>query len=103
MPGVKDWISKSSGNLKAARKLIDDDETLDLAAYATQQSAEKALKAYLIFKHQSVPKTHDVTKLLENCRAFDCTFDQLRHYAEILLPYAIYTRYPDDRFNIRLC
>jgi HEPN domain-containing protein len=101
MPGVKDWIVKASSNLKAARKLIkDDDDTLDLAAYSTQQSAEKALKAYLIFKQQSLPRTHDLDKLLMDCMKHDSTFDCLRAAAEVLSPYATYTRYPDDRFNI---
>jgi HEPN domain-containing protein len=101
MPGVKDWIAKSEGDLRAARKLIkEDDFTLDSAAYSTQQSAEKALKAYIIFKQQPIPKTHDLEKLLENCLQYDSTFDQLRKYAEILSPFATYTRYPDDRFHI---
>ncbi len=101
MPGVKDWIVKASGNLRAARKLIkEDDETLDLAAYATQQSAEKAFKAYLIFKKQTVIKTHDLEKLLVICMGLDQTFDRLQNEAAMLSPYATYTRYPDDRFNI---
>jgi Uncharacterized conserved protein related to C-terminal domain of eukaryotic chaperone, SACSIN len=100
MPGVKDWIKKASGNLKSAKNLQHDDETLDFAAYATQQSAEKALKAYLVFKGQAIPRTHDLTKLLIECSTFDSTFDHLRKSAATLSPYAMYTRYPDDRFAI---
>lgn len=101
MPGAKDWIAKASGDLKSSRKLIkDDDETLDSAAYFTQQSAEKAFKAYLVFKQQPVPRTHDLEKLLMGCIKHDSTFDRLREDAELLSPYATYTRYPDDRFNI---
>lgn len=101
MPGVKDWVTKALGNLKAARKLIkDDDDTLDSAAYFTQQSVEKALKAYLIFKQQSIPRTHDLEKLLMECIKHDSTFEKLRDDTEVLSPYATYTRYPDDRFNI---
>ncbi len=104
MPQVNewlDWIDKASGDLKSARKLMkDDDETLHNAAYFTQQAAEKALKAYLVFKHQSVIRTHDLEKLLMNCMKLDSTFNQLRAYTEILSPFATYTRYPDDRFDI---
>ena len=101
MPGLKDWIAKASGELKAAKKLIkDDDETLDSAAYFSQQSAEKAVKAYLVFKQQPVPRTYDLEKLLINCIEHDNAFNQLREDAEILSPYATYTRYPDDRFSI---
>lgn len=101
MPGVKDWIAKASGDLKSSKKLIkDDDDTLDMAVYCTQQSAEKALKAYLIFKGQPVLKTHDLGKLLMTCTKYDSSFELLRKEAEALLPYAVYTRYPDDRFYI---
>ena len=101
MPGVKDWILKATGNLQAAKKLIKgDDLTLDLAAYATQQSSEKTLKAFLIFKGQRVLKTHDLEKLLEECVKFDETFASLKTEAEALTPYATYTRYPDDYFDI---
>ncbi|HLB93851.1 MAG TPA: HEPN domain-containing protein [Candidatus Babeliales bacterium] len=101
MPGVNDWIIKATNDLHAAKKLIkDDDITLDMTAYATQQSAEKALKAYLIFKQQVVPRTHDLEKLLVECIKHDYIFDQLRSETKFLSPYATYTRYPDDRFNI---
>lgn len=101
MPGVRDWIAKAAGDLKSSKKLIkDDDDTLDSAAYFTQQSAEKALKAYLIFHQQPIPRTHDLEKLLKDCIKHDASFDKLRECAEFLAPYATYTRYPDDRFNI---
>lgn len=101
MPGIKDWTAKASGNLQAAKKLITgDDNTLDFAAYATQQSAEKALKAFLVFKAQPIPKTHDLEKLLLTCTKFDASFQALRPDIRKLLPYATYTRYPDDYFEI---
>ena len=101
MPGVNDWITKAMGDLRSSRKLIkDDNETLDTAAYHTQQCAEKSLKAFLIFKGQKVPKTHDLETLLEYCLDHDQTFAQLRNGTEALSSYATYTRYPDDCFDI---
>ena len=101
MPEVKDWINKANTDLKSAKKLIkEDDDTLDSAAYFTQQAAEKALKTYLVFKQKPILKTHDLEKLLIICMADDPSFNQLRKEAELLSPYATYTRYPDDRFNI---
>lgn len=101
MPGIRDWIVKASGNLSASKKLLaGDDSTLDFAAYATQQSAEKALKAFLVFKAQPIPKTHDLEKLLLTCAKFDESFLMLRYEIMRLLPYATYTRYPDDYFDI---
>lgn len=101
MPGVNDWLAKATSDLKSSRKLIkDDDETLDSAAYFTQQSTEKALKSYLIFKKQPIPRTHDLEKLLANCMKFDSSFNNLLEDSLVLSPFAVYSRYPDDRFFI---
>lgn len=100
MPGVSDWIKKSMGNLKAAKNLLDDDDTLDSAAYLSQQSAEKALKAYIIFKGVAPLRTHDLEKLLVVCQHWDSSLQSLQLATAILSPYATYTRYPDDRFSI---
>lgn len=35
MPGIKDWLRKSLGDVKLATKAIGDDETLDPAIYLT--------------------------------------------------------------------
>ena len=78
----------------------DDDETLDSAAYFTQQSAEKALKAYLLFKQQAVPRTHDLERLLNDCKKYDGMFGRLQEEVELLAPFATYARYSDDRFDI---
>lgn len=63
MPGVKDWLKKASSDLKASKKLSDDDETLDCSVFHTHQCAEKAFKAFKAFivsVHQAIPKTHDL-------------------------------------------
>lgn len=95
------WLAKVLSDLKSAEKLrTGDDETLDTASYHTQQCAEKALKAFLDFKNQHIPYTHDLQRLLELCAKHDKTFEALQSYALDLIPYATYSRYPDDRFFI---
>jgi len=100
MPGLKDWLAKASGDLKAAKILSCDTDLLDIAAYLTQQCAEKALKAYLVFCHQVIPKTHNLKFLVEQCSKRDSAFQQLLNDALTLDPYGSYSRYPDDRFSI---
>ena len=78
----------------------DDDETLDTAAYHTQQCVEKTLKAFLVFNQRVPPRTHDLEKLLELCVAFDASLKALADEVITLIPYAIYSRYPDDYFEI---
>ncbi|MFA6527497.1 MAG: HEPN domain-containing protein [Candidatus Babeliales bacterium] len=95
------WLNKALGDLKSAKKLSkEDDETLDTAAYHTQQCAEKALKAFLIFNHHAPKKTHDLEKLLELCTKYDSSLLQLADDVIMLIPYATYTRYPDDYFTV---
>jgi HEPN domain-containing protein len=101
MHGPEAWLAKAVSDLISAKKLSrDDDDTLDTAVYHTQQCAEKSLKAYLCLKNQVIPKTHDLEKLLELCYSHDISFKNLLNDAVDLLPYATYSRYPDDRFYI---
>ena len=101
MPEHKNWLIKARSDLRSAKKLFkDDDETLDTAAYHTQQCVEKALKAYLVFNNRIPPKTHDLEKLLELCTIHDQSLKALSDEVITLIPYAIYSRYPDDYFEI---
>lgn len=101
MPEHNAWLYKALSDLRSAEKLFkDDDETLDTAAYHTQQCVEKALKAFLLFNHKNPPKTHDLEKLLELCVIFDSTLRALSDDIISLIPYATYSRYPDDYFEI---
>lgn len=101
MTGHNAWLTKALSDLKSAKKLrMGDDETLDTASYHTQQCAEKALKAFLAFQNQHIPYTHDLQRLLELCTKHDKTFETLLSDALDLIPYATYSRYPDDRFFI---
>lgn len=101
MPEHNAWLYKALSDLRSAEKLFkDDDETLDTAAYHTQQCVEKVLKAFLLFNHKNPPKTHDLEKLLELCVIFDSTLRALSDDIISLIPYATYSRYPDDYFEI---
>ena len=100
MPGHKDWLRKAYGELKAAKLLKQDNEIFDIAAFHTHQCAEKILKGYLIFKRNSIPKTHDLKELLYACIKIDPIFIEFLHDALALNPYVTNTRYPNDFFFI---
>jgi len=90
------WIIKASNDLKSAYKLMEGDTAiLDTAIYHAQQCAEKALKAFLAFKQQTIRKTHDVAYLVDLCAEFEKKFSTLEQDAEILSPYNTAFRYPD--------
>ncbi len=67
MPGVNDWLKKASNDLKASKKLSDDDETLDCSVFHTHQCAEKALKSFIVTTSQTIPRSHDLKLLLSYC------------------------------------
>lgn len=68
------------------------------ALFHTQQCAEKALKAYIVFKKNSFTKTHDLVRLIDICMAMDEDFETLRFLAAVLTPYEIAGRYPSSDF-----
>jgi len=92
---VQQWLLKSRSDLESARVLFER-ELYDTAVYHCQQSAEKALKAYLAWCELPVIKVHDLTLLVKECVLLDRSFSSLVEVSEILTPYAIAFRYPGD-------
>lgn len=94
---VKNWLIKSQNDLLAAIKLSDDPEIYgDTAIYHCQQSAEKAVKGFLVLHNQNFPKTHDIRLLVQLAIAINPKFEQYQEASEILTPYATEYRYPSD-------
>lgn len=100
MPGVNEWLEKAFGDLLASKKLSDDERTLDCAIFHTHQCAEKALKAFVVFVQQPIPKTHDLGFLLTYCAKHDYEFSFLDEECKKLNPYAQDARYPNDHFRV---
>ena len=73
-----------------------EDKYTGMVAYHFQQSAEKSLKAFLVFNGKVVPKTHNLILLLESCAELNIEFQKLRKQASQLNPFSVQTRYPDD-------
>ena len=61
---LRSWLTKAASDLRSARVLGSaDDAPLDTAIYHCQQTAEKAVKAFLVSREISPEKTHDIRKL----------------------------------------
>jgi HEPN domain-containing protein len=92
---VRDWLTRASHDLQAARILATaDNPLLDAAIYHCQQAAEKALKAWLQSKDDPFPKTHDIEELVEQAAKLNPDFQQLAKPAAVLTPYVSAFRYP---------
>lgn len=59
---VREWLARARDDLIAARALISK-KLFDLAAFHSQQSVEKSLKAVYVRRFRKLRKTHDVVLL----------------------------------------
>ena len=89
------WLVIAKEDLQVA-KLALAAEYFSSATYHCQQCAEKALKGFLSFKGESITKTHDLLKSLEQCMQFDPEFRKLYEAARELNPFATKFRYPTE-------
>ena len=94
---LRSWLTKAASDLRSARVLGSaDDAPLDTAIYHCQQTAEKAVKAFLVSKEISPEKTHDIRKLTLEAAVHEPRFNEVMDMAVSLTPYAWEFRYPDD-------
>lgn len=88
------WLDKARDDILWA-KASSKEEIYYGACFSAQQSAEKALKAYLLFKNINPRRIHDLSGLIEECIELDKDFEKLLDQAATLAGYYIETRYPD--------
>ena len=94
---VRAWLIKARHDLATARKLAaDPDPYLDTAIYHCQQTAEKAVKGFLVFHGQRFEKTHHIPLLVSLATPFAPEFSAWLEAAERLTPYAAAFRYPGE-------
>ncbi|HTV48660.1 MAG TPA: HEPN domain-containing protein [Phycisphaerae bacterium] len=100
---VRAWVQKAehdlmnaSHTLKLGRKC-----PTETVAFHAQQCAEKYIKALLVWRKKTFPRTHDIALLMEllpaGCRVF-----LESEWQELLTDYAVTTRYPGDDEPITL-
>jgi len=102
----EEWLNRAKSNLAMARMPKTDEIYWEDLCFETQQAAEKALKALLIFKKISFRFVHDLAEqltLLENSGIV--LPDEIRRSAA-LTDYSVESRYPgtfepvtEDDFN----
>ena len=106
---VRDWLTRASHDLQAARTLAATSEPLlDVAIYHCQQAAEKTVKGWLQSQDDPFPKTHDIEDLTTQAARLNGAFSQFAASAAVLTPYVSAFRYPggsdepmptSDQFN----
>ena len=79
---LRSWLTKAASDLRSARVLGSaDDAPLDTAIYHCPQTAEKAVKAFLVSKEISPEKTHDIRKLTLESAVHEPRFNEVMDMA----------------------
>jgi HEPN domain-containing protein len=90
----KQWLDIAAEDLTVAH-LVFEEEHLAHTCFLSQQCIEKSLKAYLIGKANTYPRTHNLVILLNQCEMLEPTFSQFRAECIAIDQYYVPTRYPD--------
>lgn len=94
---VKDWLRFARENLLFAHSGMKEDYApYHTICFLCQGSAEKYLKAFLIWNGWELKKIHDMGDLLAFCIDFDPEFEDLKEECGLLNEYVTDARYPGD-------
>lgn len=100
---VKEWMHKAEHDLGMASLALENrPDYADAICFHCQQSAEKYLKAYLVFLDIRFERKHDLDYLLDLIADKAPVGDDWYELAEKLDGYAVEVRYPDDWQEIPL-
>ena len=90
----RQWLDRAIEDLTVARLVLREQHTAH-ACFLSQQCVEKSLKAYLLAKTNTYPRTHKLVDLLAECQPIEPTFSQFLTDCTVIDQYYIPTRYPD--------
>jgi HEPN domain-containing protein len=98
---VGEWIGKAEGDYENARILARQRKKFlpDNLCWASEQCAEKYLKAFLVRHHINFERRHDLVTLVELCSRADSDFHLLDDTIANLEPCSPAIRYPGTAVN----
>lgn len=95
---VQEWLKFARQDLQAAKALysLKDENMFRNTGFLCQQTAEKAIKAFLAHKKIKFGKIHDIKLLGEEVVKIEPQLAGLLLRAISLTPYAVEFRYPES-------
>lgn len=94
---VREWIDKAEGDyLTATREVHAEPPNYDAACFHAQQCIEKLIKAALIARHKTPPKTHDLVILSDLLTACEPQWHWPMEELRLLSRSAVLFRYPGE-------
>ncbi len=91
---IRKWLIQAEADLSAAKDSYNT-EHYNWSCFQAQQSAEKALKAFLYSKGYTSVITHSIKELLRECEKIEIEFRELKDDSKFLDMFYIPTRYPN--------
>jgi len=88
------WLVQSKHDLKRGIKLLQENDYA-YACFFAEQSAQKSLKSFLLFKGKRFVITHSVGELAKEAVVFEPSFNELVDEAKRLDRHYLASRYPD--------
>ena len=98
-PAYEIWLRRARSNLAIAKTGRREGVLLEDLCFEAQQSAEKALKALLIYLRGEYPRTHAFNVLLMQLEVHQEVPRAVREVIE-LTDYAVQMRYPGDYYPV---
>lgn len=99
---AKEWLSYAKADLGVADYLFQTyyPKPLEIICFHCQQAAEKTVKAIIVLEGSQggLPKKHDLFILLNQIKNMVKIEEKLYDYADILTPYGVAMRYPNELF-----
>ena len=92
----KDWLEKSQKDLNAAIILKQNECGNDIVAFHCQQSIEKSLKGFLLYKRGEIIEGHSLIYLCKQSVIYDPVLKTFLKECAFVNQYYIETRYPAD-------
>jgi HEPN domain-containing protein len=99
---AREWLSFAEADLGVAEHL---DKTYhpkprEIICFHCQQAAEKAVKSIIVLNGSQggIPKKHDLFLLLNQIKNMVSIEEKYYDYADILAPYGVAMRYPNELF-----
>lgn len=90
------WINYAETDIRAARTLLESEQFFPRqVCFLAQQSAEKAIKAILVYEEVNFPKNHDLDRLRDLMPVGWKIKQQFPDLAELTI-WAVESRYPGD-------
>ncbi|MCL2514141.1 MAG: HEPN domain-containing protein [Oscillospiraceae bacterium] len=92
---VAEWLRCADNDFETVKILSGHyPMQLEIICYHCQQTAEKTLKAFLLYNDREPPKTHNLESLVDLCKEISDEFDEIVEDCEYLNPFGVQPRYP---------